>query len=187
MAQQTVPASLPRRQTAIIADNSGRLTISEEVLLPELAPDEVLIRTAVVALNPSDTKFTGGMATPGANAGSDLAGVVVAIGSAVTDSRLSVGDRVCAPAVPMDALAPRAGAFAQFVSVPADFVLLVPEGMPLEQAAGLGTGLATVGYALFKSLGIVERLDKPAAQAKFVLVHGGSAATGTLAIQLIRR
>lgn len=186
MAQHPVPVSLPQRHTAIIADSSGRLTISDNVPLPELAPDEVLIQTAVVALNPSDAKFTGAMATPDANAGSDLAGVVVAIGSAV-GSKLTIGDRVCAPAVPMDALAPRAGAFAQFVAVPADFLLLVPEGIPLEQAAGLGTGLATVGCALFRSLGIVGRPDKPAAKAKFVLVHGGSAATGTLAIQLIRR
>ncbi|KAI0975798.1 GroES-like protein [Xylaria arbuscula] len=177
---------LPRRQTAVVADEAGHLVVSTDVTLPVLEPDSLLVETAAVAVNPSDAKLTGLQAAPGAVAGSDCAGTVVAVGDAV-GSRFQVGDRVCAPTLPMDPLAPRAGAFANYVVLTADFALKIPNGMSFERAASLGTGLATAGYALFRSLRIPGHPDTPATSPAVVLVWGGSTATGTLAIQMIRR
>ncbi|KAK6064321.1 zinc-binding dehydrogenase family [Seiridium cupressi] len=116
----TVPMGglqLPDYQTAIIADESGQLVVSDHVALPELRSDEVLIRTAAVAVNPSDVKLTGSMGAPSATAGSDCAGIVVAVGDTASGA-FQIGDRVCAPAVPMDPLSPRSGAFAQSGCIP---------------------------------------------------------------------
>ncbi|KAI0867313.1 GroES-like protein [Hypoxylon argillaceum] len=178
---------IPETQTAIIADIAGDLVVSYNVLVPELLPDMLLIKTAAVALNPVDTKFTGPLASEGAIAGGDCAGVVVAIGSGVPKGRFSIGDRVCAAVSFMDPLSPQIGAFAEYVGATADFTLKLPDGMPFEVGATLGISLATVGYALFRSLQIPGHSEKPAVQPAYVLIYGGSSATGTMAIQLVKR
>ncbi|RYC65196.1 hypothetical protein CHU98_g1021 [Xylaria longipes] len=181
-------AALPVTQSAIVANAAGDLVIVYDVPLPELKPDLMLIRTAAVAVNPADVKMTGPMAAAGCTAGGDCAGIVLAIGSDVPSGRFAVGDRVCAPNLFMNPVTPRDGAFQEFVGVMADFTLKVPDAMSIEEAATLGAGLATVGYALFRSLDIPGRPEQPAEKpGVFVLVYGGSSATGTLAIQLIRR
>lgn len=180
------PPALPLQQTAIVADGSGNLVISRAVPLPNLEPDMLLVQTHAVAINPADVKLTGSMAAEGATAGNDCAGVVVAVGADAQD-RFVVGDRVCAATVPMDPLAPRAGAFAEYAAVTADFALKVPDGLPIHQAAALGIGVATIGYALYRSLRIPGHPDRPAEKPVLVFVYGGSTASGTMAIQLIRR
>ncbi|KAI0388677.1 GroES-like protein [Xylariaceae sp. FL0594] len=189
MSPETKPATVAfsGQQTAIIADSAGSLIISHHVNLPELQPDALLIKVVAVAVNPSDAKLTGPMAAPGAQAGSDCAGVVVAVGAAIDQDRFRVGDRICAPTLPMDPLFPRDGAFAQFVAVLTHLALRVPEHMSFEQAAAVGTSVATAGHALFRSLRIPGHPERPAAKAATVLVWGGSSATGTMAIQLIQR
>lgn len=146
----------------------------------------LLVKAQAVAINPADVKLTGKMAAEGATAGNDCAGVVVAVGSDVHD-RFAVGDRVCAAMVPMNPFAPRAGAFAEYAAVTADSALRVPDGMPIHQAAALGVGVATIGYALYRSLRIPGHPDRTAEKPVLVLVYGGSTASGTMAIQLIRR
>lgn len=186
MASATpVPHSLPERQTAIVADASGSLVISPDVRLPDLDGDMILVKTQAVAINPADVKLSGAMAAEGATAGNDCAGVVVAVGPDVR--RFAVGDRICAAMVPMNPLAPRVGAFAEYAAVTADFALRVPDDMPIRQAAALGIGVATIGYALYRSLRIPGHPDRPAEKPAVVLVYGGSTASGTMAIQLIRK
>lgn len=181
-------AALPVTQSAIVANAAGDLVIARDVPLPELKPDLMLVRTAAVAINPADMKMTGPMAAEGCTAGGDCAGIVVAIGSDVPSSRFAIGDRVCAPNLFMNPVAPRDGAFQEFVGVTAEFTLKVPDNMPLEESVALGIGLITIGYALFRSLDIPGRPEKPADKpGVFVLVYGGSSASGTMAIQLIRR
>ncbi|KAM7200667.1 GroES (chaperonin 10)-like protein [Naviculisporaceae sp. PSN 640] len=185
---------LPETQSAIVADSTGNLVLIRDGPLPELGPDMVLIRTEAVALNPADAKFTGPMASEGSTAGCDCAGTVVAIGSEVPPGPLTLGQRVCGPLAPMDPLLPSSGAFAEYVALTADLTLTVPGAISMESASGLGTSLTTVALALFRSLGIPGRPDAPCRQENLryqgentVLVHGASSATGTMAIQLIKR
>lgn len=87
---------IPKQQVAIIGDGHGQLKISKHVETPELEADMVLVKTRAVALNPVDVKMSGPLASVGAVAGHDYAGVVVALGSDVwTAADVKVGDRVC--------------------------------------------------------------------------------------------
>lgn len=86
---------MPDTQQAIVGNDAGGLELCNSVPVPELEPDMVMVKTAAVALNPVDTKMQGRNATPGAVAGHDFAGTVVAIGrDAWTAAPIAVGDRV---------------------------------------------------------------------------------------------
>lgn len=59
---------------------------------------------------------------------------------------------------------------------------ILPEDLSFEAAATLGTGITTVGQALYMTL----KLPLPTEPSKTkvpILIYGGSTATGTLAIQ----
>lgn len=87
---------VPKHQVAIIGDGQGKLKLSNHVETPELEPDMVMVKAKAVALNPVDVKMSGPLASVGAVAGHDYAGVVVALGSdAWTAADVKVGDRVC--------------------------------------------------------------------------------------------
>lgn len=61
----------------------------------------------------------------------------------------------------------------------------IPDGMTFEEAATLGTGIGTMGLALYHNLQVPGYPDRPAEVKKTVLVYGGSTASGTLALQLL--
>ncbi|ORY67421.1 putative alcohol dehydrogenase [Pseudomassariella vexata] len=178
--------ALPSTQTAIIAGPTGDFQISSAVSVPTLQPDEIMIKTTTVALNPVDTKLVGDFVTPGCVFGFDCAGVVVAVGSAVTKD-LKIGDRVCGSASGMNREKPLAGAFAEYVKFPGDMALKVPDFMSDEDAAALGTAVASACMTLFWSLGMPLSVLDGVQQnpAPTVLVYGGSTSTGTMVIQLL--
>jgi NADPH:quinone reductase-like Zn-dependent oxidoreductase len=62
----------------------------------------------------------------------------------------------------------------------------IPSHMSFEEAASLGTGIGTMGLALFHDLGVPGYPTQPATKQKTVLVYGGSTASGTLALQLLK-
>ena len=178
--------NLPSTQTALIAGPNGEFIISHDVPVIDLEPDAVIIRTAAVALNPVDTKMLGDFVVPGAIFGFDCAGTVVAVGSAVKKD-LKIGDRVCGSADGMSRSRPLGGAFAQYVSLPGDLAVKIPDDLSFEAAAAYGTALASTCMALFYSLKIPTKfLEKPAETPFPVLVYGGSTSTGTMAIQLLK-
>lgn len=86
----------------------------------------------------------------------------------------------------MHVLTPKVGAYAQYVGGTDVGVLKIPEHMSFTQAATLGTGIGTAGLALFRSLQIPGWPTRPAEKPQLVLVYGGSTATGTLVIQLLK-
>lgn len=177
---------LPATQKAIIAGPDGDFLISSDVPVIALEPDTVIIKTVAVALNPVDTKLVGDFVTPGVTFGFDCAGIVVAVGSAVTNP-LKIGDRVCGSADGMSRLRPLGGAFAEYVSLHGDLALRIPNSMSFEQAAALGTAIASATMALFWSLKIPGSLLEEPAKTPFpVLVYGGSSSTGTMVIQLVK-
>ncbi|KAF4541987.1 alcohol dehydrogenase [Lasiodiplodia theobromae] len=177
--------TIPTTQKAIIVDDSGNFVESSNVPVMQLEPDAVIIKVAAVALNPVDTKMLGDFATPGAILGFDCAGTVVAVGRDV-GARLKPGDRVCGSADGMNRFRPLSGGFAEYVSLPGDLALKIPEGMSFEAAAPLGTALASAGMALFASLKLPATLTEPASAPFWVLVNGGSTSTGTMMIQLLK-
>lgn len=177
--------SLPATQTAITATLDGSLAVSVDAPVPTLRPDMIIVKNAAVSINPVDTKLDGPYSTPGAIAGCDFAGTIVAVGSAVTHD-VRVGDRVCGAVMGMNPLEPSVGAFATYVGAQGDLVLTIPHRMSFATAAALPTVFATAGLALFRSLGLEATPSKPAEKPFPVLVYGGSTATGTTAIQLLK-
>ncbi|KAI1344559.1 putative alcohol dehydrogenase [Xylariaceae sp. FL0016] len=185
----SVSLDLPKTQRAIVASDKLDYVIRDNVPLPPIMDDSVIIKTEAVSLNPVDTKMVGPFVTPGAIYGTDAAGTVVAMGADVAASgRLKIGDRVCGATEGMEGLRPQSGTFAEYVSLDGGMALKMPEGMSFEIAAGMGLRIATAGMAIFFSLGISpELLETPAEEPFDILVYGGATSTGTLAIQLLKR
>lgn len=193
--------SLPKHQLAIVAQGPGQLAIQENTALPALEHDMAIVKTAAVAINPADAKMLDYSAAPGAIHGYDFAGIVVALGEdALATGHLAIGDRVAGLVHGMNKLRPDVGAFAQYVGACADLLLKIPDHMSFEEGASFGTGVATASLGLFSELRVPASLDQlrkyrpvndgPAEievdEREFVLVAGGSTATGTRAIQLLK-
>ncbi|KAF1730566.1 Enoyl reductase LovC [Beauveria bassiana] len=200
MAAAEAP-KIPRIHRALAATGQGTLTL-KAVPVPRIAHDEVLVRVAAVALNPSDHKLLDQSTTVGAISGSDFAGTVVKVGTGVRDRR-KVGDRVFGFVFGANPGNPGNGAFAQYVAATVDICMPIPDGMDFDTAASVGMGSLTVGL-VFRSLGLRwPQLDHDEAHEAetishdadidqadglhpFVLVHGGASATGTMALQFLR-
>ncbi|KAI0378987.1 zinc-binding dehydrogenase family oxidoreductase [Hypomontagnella monticulosa] len=178
--------SLPAFQKAVIQDPVGRPQIADNVSLPPLFPGTILVKTMAVALNPCDYKMGSKFPSPGSIIGNDFAGAVAAIGPE-TNTALRVGDLVFGMVHGSNPADGANGAFAQYVRVPSELVLRVPAGWKPERAAALGVGLVINCLALWgDALALKFRPDSPAKEPIPVLVYGGSTATGTMAIQLLR-
>ena len=195
----------PRVQNALVASAPGELSF-KRAPVPKIESNQVLVKTAAVALNPSDHKLLDQSTTIGAISGSDFAGTVVQVGDAVDN--LKVGDRIFGAVFGANPASPSNGAFASYLAATADLCLRLPPGMSLTTASSLGMGIMTAGL-IFRAL---DLSFPPPSQAKnhndqsvggnpepslsstsdnstkpYVLVHGGATATGTLLTQLLCR
>lgn len=175
----------PKQQTALKITPEGRIAAVPSPL-PSLQDDELLVCVKSIALNPFDAKSAEMSPTVGATLGCDFAGEIVATGSNANDSNFSIGDRVCGCVFGNNPNRLDNGAFAEYVAVPADLLFRIPEHMDYNEAATLGVGLATVGMSLYHCLKLPMKPEQ-AGKSPYVLVYGGSTATGTLAIQILTR
>ncbi|KAJ5185544.1 GroES-like protein [Penicillium cf. griseofulvum] len=174
-----------KQQTALKITPEG-LIAAVACSLPSLQNDELLVRVRSIALNPFDAKSAELSPTTGATLGCDFAGDIVATGSDTNKRNFSIGDRVCGCVFGNNPNRLDNGAFAEYVAVPEDLLFRVPEHMDYNGAATLGVGLATVGMSLYNCLELPMEANR-AGKPPFVLVYGGSTATGTLAIQILAR
>lgn len=148
--------------------------------LAELPAGEVLVRVRYSSLNYKDALSASGNRgvtrqyphTPGI----DAAGEVVE--SAVDAFR--PGERVIVTGYDLGANTP--GGFAQYIRVPAAWVVRCPPGLSLREAMLLGTAGLTAGLCLDKLLN--AGLDP---QAGPVLVTGASGGVGSVAMMLLTR
>lgn len=201
-------------QTAVVTNADGTLAASDSQPIAECPRDAVLIRVRAVALNPTDHKTPAVVKRAGLVSGCDFAGEIVEVGpganALLQGSRpaWAVGDRVCGAVMGSNPDDPTRGAFAQFVAADPLVLARLPASWGWESAAALGGScIAAVGQALFKDmqLGAPDGLGKLVERAhckgetpeapgvlpkselrKVVLVYGGSTASGTIALQLIR-
>lgn len=143
----------------------------EELPVPEPGPGEVLVRLEAIGVNFIDTyKRKGLYPVPlPFTLGEEGAGVVEKVGEGVVGVR--PGDRV--------AFANVQGAYAEYLVVPAERLVPVPEGLdPKLAAAALLQGM-TVHYLL--------KSTYPVAPGDQVLVHAGAGGVGQLLIQWAKR
>lgn len=184
--------TIPVLQRAIVQDANGKPKAVSDIPLPPLQPGTILVKTAAVALQPSDNKMGGISPSAGAVIGSDFAGTVVLMHEE-TQTDLQIGDLVCGVVHGSNPADGTNGAFAEFVRAHADLVLRLPRSggrmhWPIEPAT-LGSALATTSLALWGDPGALALTASPDAQAVTpfpVLVYGASTAVGTMATQLLR-
>lgn len=142
---------------------------------PELAADQVEVRTMAAGLNFRDVMYLMGLLPDeavengfaGASLGLEFSGVVTRLGACVT--HLTVGQPV---------MGFGSSCFASHVVTRADAIAPMPEGWSFEAAATVPTVFFTVYYAL-THLAHIQPGEK-------VLIHGAAGGVGIAAIQLAR-
>jgi NADPH:quinone reductase-like Zn-dependent oxidoreductase len=143
----------------------------------QVALADILVQVYAAGLNPIDNMIPKGTFKPilhfdlPATLGSDLAGVVVEIGSRVT--RFKVGDAVFASTFDLGT-----GTLAEFARVPEDAAALKPANLDFVQAASI----PMVGLTSWQAL--KERAHLRPGQKVFI--PAGAGGIGTFAIQLAR-
>ena len=148
-----------------------------QVARPTIKPNELLVEVHAAGLNPVDNMIPTGAFKPilkfqlPAILGSDLAGVVIEIGSAVIGFK--VGDAVFASVFDLGT-----GSIAEFAAVPESAAALKPANLDFVQAASI----PMVGLTAWQAL--KERANLQPAQQVFI--PAGSGGIGTLAIQLAK-
>lgn len=144
---------------------------------PTLKPDELLVQVHAVGLNPIDNIIPKGTFKPvlhfklPATLGSDLAGVVIEVGSRVT--RFKPGDAVFASVFDLGT-----GTLAEFAVVPERVAALKPPNLDFVQAASVPMVGLTSWQALKERAGL--------GAGKKVFIPAGSGGIGTFAIQLAK-
>lgn len=165
---------------ALVLKRYGGLDSVEfaELPRPVIKPDEILVRVHAVGLNPIDYMIPKGEFKPilkfkfPVALGSDLAGVVVEVGSKV--SRFKVGDAVFASLFDLGV-----GSLSEFAAVPERVAALKPNNLDFVQAASI----PMVGLTSWQALR--ERAQVQPGQKVFV--PAGSGGIGTFAIQLAKQ
>ncbi|OAL39197.1 hypothetical protein AYO20_01515 [Fonsecaea nubica] len=153
---------------------------------PKLRDDYILVKTVAVALNPTDWKHaTFGLAADGCLSGCDFSGVVEEVGPAVTKS-FSKGDRIAGVAHGGNAVQPEDGAFAEYVVAKGDVQVKIPDSLGFEAASTLVLGITTVMQGLYQKALKLNWPTDPIKDKTYVLIYGGSTATGALGIQFAK-
>jgi NADPH:quinone reductase-like Zn-dependent oxidoreductase len=165
---------------AIVQDNygSGDALALREIERPEIGEHDVLVRVRAAGVNPADWAVMSGLpfiARPVyglrrpkvAVRGTDVAGYVAAIGSAVT--RFKPGDEVFGAST---------GSYAEYAAASEDELALKPANLTFEQAS-------TVPMAGLVALQAIRDHGK-VRQGQTVLINGASGGIGTFAIQIAK-
>ncbi len=187
---------------AMLYEEAGGPEVLQYIDVPDPEPGaaDVVVDVGATALNRLDVvQRNGWFQMPGFTyphiAGMDVAGVVSAVGSAVTD--VAVGDRVVvdpslAGVDDASELAGMgdlfgdlgiiggtvAGGYAEKCLVPASHVYAVPDDMAIEHAATFPTCYLTAAHALFDVGGLTS--------GETVMIHAAGSGVSTAGIQLAK-
>ena len=149
-----------------------------ELTLDDLDPGEVVIRTHYSSVNYKDALAATGtgkvMRRFPCVGGVDAAGVV----ESSQDARFKPGDAVLVTGYGMGV--DHDGGFAEYVRVPADWVVPLPHGLSLWDAMAIGTA----GFAAALSIHRLEQNDLCPENGK-VIVTGATGGVASLAIQML--
>ena len=150
----------------------------EDVPIPSPAPGQVLLRVAATSINLSDWEGLrgspfyarlGGLRSPRrATLGSDIAGIVEAVGQGVT--RFKLGDDVYGDNLQL------MGGFAQYAVAPESVLALKPPELTFAEASTIPQAGA---IAIQGTVG--------ASTGRRVLINGAGGGSGSFAIQLAKR
>jgi NADPH:quinone reductase-like Zn-dependent oxidoreductase len=183
--------SMPTNTAAWLGPKSARLAVAPAAYTTP-SEFEIVVRNAAVAINPLEwiLQTVGSTIYPWLKypfvIGSDVAGVVVEVGSGVT--RFAIGDRVLGHAVgtDKDSNSSARGAFQQYTVILEKLAAPIPDSLAYSDAAVLPLGLSTAACGLFQKdlLALDYPTATPKPTGKTLLVWGGSTSVGSNAIQL---
>ena len=169
---------------ALIIQNYGSPDFLEiqEIEKPSPVGDQVLIKVKAVSINDWDwallhgspfvpNRFIAGLFKPRIIIGCNIAGVIEAVGSAVTSFR--PGDEVYG-----DLSGCGFGGFAEYVCAPQHAVRFKPPAMSSEQAAAI----PQAGMLALQGV----RAGGPLEPGQSVLINGAGGGVGSIAIQLLK-
>ncbi|EAQ91698.1 hypothetical protein CHGG_03633 [Chaetomium globosum CBS 148.51] len=180
--------SQPTANLAAVLPSPGAKLVIEERPIPTPGPDELVVRNHAIALNPIDWKridLNIALPTYPAIIGSDVSGIVTAVGSNVT--AFQPGDRVLAAGPGMGTGNPDHAAYQTYTVVPASIAAKLPDALAFRDAAAAVTSTSTPALALFDVLGLPapESAAKPPTNTG-ILVWGAASSMGTGTVQLAR-
>jgi len=175
----SIPLVMKAAQQSDYGEARNVLTLRDNIPVPrKLSSTQILVRVNAASINPIDWKLLKGNLsflsrytfphTPG----SDVAGVVVDIGSSVT--RFQIGDKVYGNVGIIG------GTYAEYVRGNESMFALKPKNLSMEEAAGVPLACETSYQALF------NKTSPPVGTGTKILICGGSSATGLFAIQLAK-
>jgi NADPH:quinone reductase-like Zn-dependent oxidoreductase len=152
------------------------LTI-HELPTPTVDDDEVLIAIHTAGVGPWDADMRAGWTPDGKPRfplvlGTDGAGTVAMVGSRIR--RFKIGDTVYSYSF----YNPKGGFYAEYVSVAADKVAHVPDGLDLKHAGAV----PTVGLTALQGIDDALHVKK----GEYVAIHGASGGVGSLAVQFAK-
>ncbi|MFQ6022409.1 MAG: YhdH/YhfP family quinone oxidoreductase [Acidiferrobacterales bacterium] len=160
-----------------IHDDKGKAGV-EEISLDDLSEGEVLIKAAY-----SDINYKDALAATGKGkilrkfplvGGIDVSGVV----ASSTDERFREGDEVLVTGQGLSET--HDGGYAEYVRVPAAWVVPMPEGMNLFDTMALGTAGFTAGLAVYQMEHNDQKPDKGP-----IAVNGATGGVGSVAIDIL--
>lgn len=161
---------------AIVINNYGDSSVLkyEEVPVPEIKKNQVLVKVFAASVNHFDIKVTAGMMkdwlslsfpwTPGY----DFAGIIESVGSEVTG--LKKGDKVYGNS--------NGGSYAEYAAVKSSTVVLKPEILSFTEAASV----PLVGETAWQAIHTHAELKS----GQRILIHGAAGAVGAYAVQFAK-
>jgi NADPH2:quinone reductase len=166
------------RSLRVVSDEQGIHAQLTDLPVPEAGPGEVLIRAEWSSVNYKDALAATGagriMKTLPLVGGIDVAGTVAASG----DPRFATGEALLVTGYGLGVEVD--GGYAEYVRVPADWVVPLPAGLSAYQAMALGTAGFTAALA-------AQRLEENGLKPESgpVLVTGATGGVGSLAVDML--
>lgn len=165
----------------VLADFGGvENLLYKEIGIPEITPDEVLVKVKAISINPVDIKVRKHESSLADDLkkdspiilGWDISGIIESVGKAVTDFK--IGDEVFG----MVNFVGHGKAYAEYVAVKADQLAIKPENISHEEAAA-STLAALTAWQAFNSYGKLRPNDR-------LLIHAASGGVGHFAVQIAK-
>jgi len=169
---------MERKMKALVVSQPNGEFEAQDISVPTVGPDQILVKIHAACINPLDTKIRAGAAAHAkqplpAVLGLDMAGTVEVVGTDVTD--FVVGDEVYGM---VGGVGGHQGTLAEYVVAPARLLARKSKRLTMLEAAALPLVTITAWE------GIIDRARVRADQK--VLVHAGAGGVGQIAVQLAK-
>lgn len=166
----------------VVKENDNAIQYQvETVTEASLHAGDVLIKVAYSSVNYKDMlavqKNGGVIRTYPMIPGIDLSGTIVAS----KDARYAEGQQVLVTGYTMGMS--HTGGFAEYASVPADWIVPLPDNLSLKEAMIYGTAGLTAALSIFE----LEKNGMSAELDQTILVTGATGGVGSLAIQILAK